>query len=71
MRNRLMRDTVSYIMAYEHGELDDGETLDMFARLVKSGMAWTLQGHYGRTASILIQRGYITHDGVLTGKEIK
>lgn len=51
------------IMDYEMGELGEEETVQLFARLVKNGMAWTLQGHYGRTANMLIQAGYISESG--------
>lgn len=48
------------IIAYESGELSDEETVRLFQRLVDSGMAWTLQGHYGRTAKRLIDAGLVT-----------
>lgn len=51
---------VSAIIAYEQGELDDDATLQLFQRLVDNGMAWTLQGHYGRTARALLHGGHIT-----------
>lgn len=51
--------TVSDIIAYENGELDEEETLDLFQSLVDSGLAWRLQGHYGRTAKALIDAGLI------------
>ncbi|HDY88536.1 hypothetical protein LCGC14_0360450 [marine sediment metagenome] len=54
---------VDKIIAYEQGELSDTETVELFAQLVKSGMAWTLQGHYGRTAKALIDNGYIDEAG--------
>lgn len=53
------RDLTGQIMAYESGELDQEETLSLFQQLVNNGMAWTLQGHYGRTAARLIQTGQI------------
>lgn len=56
-------DTVSLIIAYEQGELSDEETIELFQELVNNGMAWRLQGHYGRTAKILIDAGYITLPG--------
>ncbi len=47
------------IIAYENGELDEEETLEFFQSLVDSGMAWQLQGSYGRTAAHLIEQGLI------------
>lgn len=47
------------IIAYEQGELDEQETLELFDRLVATGLAWELQGHYGRTAHDLIESGLI------------
>jgi hypothetical protein len=38
------------IMAYEDGEQTEEEYFAMFAELVKTGLAWQLQGVYGRTA---------------------
>lgn len=55
--------TIDRIIAYEQGELDERETVEMIAEMVRDGSAWTLQGHYGRTATTLIEAGYITKDG--------
>ncbi len=50
---------IDKIIAYEQGELDDAGTLELFRALVDSGMAWTLQGSYGRTAMSLLEAGLI------------
>ena len=54
---------VEMIIQYECGELDDNATLELFSDLIKSGQAWRLQGHYGRTASAIIDAGYISKTG--------
>ena len=56
-------DLVDYIIAYEGGQLDGADILKLFSRLIISGQAWTLQGHYGRTAQALIDAEYISEDG--------
>jgi len=54
---------IDKIIAYETGELRAEDTLDLFAELIKSGKAWSLQGSYGRTAEALIKGGYINKQG--------
>ncbi len=52
-------DEVSAIMAYEQGDLQDEAMIELFQHLVDSGLVWNLQGHYGRTATALIQMGLV------------
>ena len=58
-------DLASRIIDYETGGLSDSETLSLFSGLVKTELAWTLQGHYGRTAAALIERGYLDRQGTI------
>lgn len=58
----------SRIIAYEDGELYDfNDVRDLFQDLINTGMAWTLQGSYGRMAMHFIESGYCTRP---TTKEI-
>ena len=54
---------VSAIMDYESGALDADSTGELFQHLVDTGMAWQLQGSYGRAAQHLIDVGLITPAG--------
>ncbi len=54
------------LIEYEQGSLSHKGTMELFSDLIKSGQAWQLQGHYGRTASQLIDLGYITKEGTIT-----
>jgi len=51
------------IIAFENGELDDISTINMFSTLIRTGMAWQLQGFYGRAASALIENNIINQNG--------
>ena len=54
-------DHVDFIMAYEAGEIEsEDEMVEGFQSLIDSGVAWQLQGHYGRTAAALIEAGLCT-----------
>jgi hypothetical protein len=55
-----MMSEVDAIMAFESGDLDDDGIIDLFQKLIDSGLAWKLQGSYGRTATALINAGYCT-----------
>lgn len=58
-----MLDLTGRIIDYESGELDDSEVIELFQDLVSSGLAWTLQGSYGRTAQALIDAGEVIEPG--------
>ncbi len=58
-----MNNLTNSIIAYECGELNEMECIELFSQLVANGMAWSLQGHYGRTASRLIEVGVLSKDG--------
>ena len=52
-------DTVSQIMAYESGEMEQAEMIAFFQFLLDSGMIYSLQGSYQRTAQQLLDAGLI------------
>jgi len=41
------------------------EILLAWAYLIKTGMVWTLQGKFGRTAKELIDNNFITETGIV------
>lgn len=49
---------VDKIVEFEMGLLDDDNIVALFQELIDSGMAWQLQGSYGRMATSLIEEGY-------------
>ena len=68
MKNTKAYDVTNRIIDYECGHLNDKQTLRLFSELIKNGMAWSLQGHYGRTATALIEDGWLERDGEYTEK---
>jgi hypothetical protein len=47
------------VLLYETDQMSEQEMIKLFQDLVDTGMAWKLQGHYGRTAMILLDAGVI------------
>jgi len=59
------------IARYELGEMTEDETIEFFQDLVDTGLAWKLQGSYGRTAKALISYGWVsTPSEDIFGEEI-
>lgn len=56
-------DLTDLIIDYENGELTLGQEILLFAKLVETGKAWTMQGHYGRIAMEMIDLEFIDKDG--------
>jgi hypothetical protein len=52
-------DVVNKIMDWEDGKMDAETEAAFFQELVDSGLAWQLQGMYGRRARQLINAGAI------------
>ena len=51
-------DIFDFIHAYENDELEWDVLVEGFQHLIDTGAAWTLQGHYGRQAESLIEKGW-------------
>ena len=51
---------IDMIIAYEEDRLSDEDILRLYQYLVDTGLAWSLQGNYGRTARRLIADQLIT-----------
>lgn len=47
------------IIAFENGELDQEESAKLMQSMVNSGMAWKMQGSYGRACMDAINAGLI------------
>ena len=65
-----MLDYLDQMIAFEHGELDQDATVELFQKLVDSGVAWKLQGFYGRTAADLIRAGLVHTPGAVAGRTL-
>jgi hypothetical protein len=63
MSKEITFDRTSAIIAFESGELDADKIVELFQHLVDTGLAWQLQGHYGRTAMALIEQGLVSKGG--------
>jgi hypothetical protein len=55
--NKSENTMIDKIIRYENGIMSEEEIVVLFQELINTGMAWKLQGHYGRTAMYLIEEG--------------
>lgn len=55
-----MDNMLDKIIDYENGFLGHEDTVELFQHLVDTGLAYRLQGHYGRMAEHLIEVGLVT-----------
>ena len=53
-------DFINDVIKYEEGSMSNDEVISFFQYLVNSGIAWSLQGHYGRMAMYLLEEELIT-----------
>ena len=59
MKNK--KTSVTKLVQYENNELNTKEMIELFQELINTGLAWQLQGHYGRTAKRLIEEGHCNY----------
>ncbi len=50
---------INDIIKYEEGNMSREEEIKFFQHLVDTGIAFQLQGHYGRTAMYWIEEGSV------------
>ena len=50
-------DLTGRIMAFEQGDMPGEDVIPFFQDLIDTGLAWQLQGTYGRAAKALIEGG--------------
>jgi hypothetical protein len=68
---------LDYLIQWETEGLDDIDTVLFFQYLIDTGLAWSLQGTYGRAARSLIEQGYcfraddLNRPGVVDGTVIE
>lgn len=63
-------EVVTHIMDFEGGTLSLSDTLKLFADLIRTGLAWQLQGSYGRQATHLIENGFISETGEIDWDDV-
>lgn len=49
--------SIDQLIAFENGDLDEDQVVDLIQDGIDKGWVWSLQGFYGRTAQALINAG--------------
>lgn len=57
MKYEAMGSLLDKVINYEMGAMNREEIIDFFQELIDSGLAWELQGMYGRQAKSLLDSG--------------
>ncbi len=66
-----MTPNITDIIDFENGEMDEEQVAEFFQGIINSGVVWTLQGFYGRTAVALIEAGdCVTAEDFVAGEAI-
>lgn len=63
MRQIEMMNLMERVVQYETEPQDLDWVIQFFADLIATGLAWQLQGHYGREAKAIIDEGIINTKG--------
>lgn len=63
MKQIEMMDLMNRVVQYESEENSLEWIVQLFADLIATGLAWQLQGRYGREAKAMIDEGIITVQG--------
>ena len=53
-------DVLAFVIDFEGGDISEERLIEGFQHLIDTGLAWTLQGHYGRMAMALLKQGCCT-----------
>jgi hypothetical protein len=70
MRIKTTYDAISVIEGFASFEPIEGEVLESWALLIKTGECWSLQGFYGRNAASLIDQGIISREGKINWEKV-
>jgi hypothetical protein len=63
MKTEKKFDLTTSLIEYEAGNATKEEIIELFQHLLDTGLAWKLQGSYGRATEILLGQNLITKKG--------